>query len=83
MHEFGSVMIDGYGNYRTYLKGVIDKLKIDLNVFQAGKYKSFVEPFTRTDMSEEDKEASGRWLEALWAAYQGDVVAARKIVKYC
>jgi len=77
MHEFGTVMIDGYGNYRTYLKGVIDKLRIDLNVFQAGKYKSFVEPFTRTDMSEEDKEASGRWLEALWAAYQGDVVEAR------
>ncbi len=77
LHELGVVYVDGYGYYRTYLKGIIDKLKIDLNVFRVGKYKSFVEPFLREDMSEADREASKRWLDALWAAYTSDVSAER------
>lgn len=79
LHELGVVYIDGYGYYRTYLKGVIDKLKIDLNVFRVGKYKSFVEPFIRDDMSEADRQASKRWLDSLWSAYTSDVGAARDL----
>ncbi len=79
LHELGVVFIEGFGYYRTYLKGVIEKLKVDLNVFRVGKYKSFVEPFIREDMSEADREASKRWLEALWSAYTNEVGAARDI----
>jgi protease-4 len=77
MHKFGVVVIDGYGYFRTYFKSALDKLSIDLNIFRVGEYKSFVEPFIRDDMSEQDKEASQRWLEALWSGYQTDVVEAR------
>jgi len=79
LHELGVVYIDGYGYYRTYLKGVIDKLKVDLNVFRVGKYKSFVEPFIRDDMSEADRQASKRWLDTLWSIYKDDVGTARRI----
>jgi protease-4 len=79
MHEFGALVIEGFGYYRIYLKGVIDKLKIDLNVFRVGKYKSFVEPFIRDDMSEEDKVASERWLGSLWSVYTRDIEAARDL----
>ncbi len=77
LNNLGILMIDGFGYYRTYLKGAIEKLKIDLNVFRVGKYKSFVEPFIRDDMSDEDKEASRRWLSVLWRTYQNDVEQAR------
>ena len=77
LHELGTLIIDGFGYYRTYFKGAIDKLKIDMNIFRVGKYKSFVEPFTRDDMSEEDKEASRRWVTTLWDAYQRDIEKAR------
>ena len=77
LNDLGMLIIDGFGYYRTYLKGAIDKLKIDLNVFRVGKYKSFVEPFIRDDMSDEDKEASRRWLTVLWQIYQTDVEIAR------
>ncbi|MDP6673953.1 MAG: signal peptide peptidase SppA [Gammaproteobacteria bacterium] len=79
LHDLGVVYIDGYGYYRTYLKGVIEKLNIDLNVFRVGKYKSFVEPFIRDDMSAADREASQRWLDALWSAYKNDVSTARQL----
>lgn len=77
LHEFGALIIEGFGYYRAYLKDVIEKLKIDLNVFRVGKYKSFVEPFTRNDMSDEDRVASERWLGSLWSVYTRDIQAAR------
>jgi len=79
LHSLGVVYIDGYGYFRTYLKGIIEKLKVDLNVFRVGKYKSFVEPFIRDDMSAADREASKRWLDTLWSIYKDDVGKARQI----
>ncbi len=79
LNEFGVVYIDGYGYFRTYLKGILDKLKVDLNVFRVGKYKSFVEPYIRDDMSPADREASKRWLDVLWSAYKNDVGTARHL----
>jgi protease-4 len=79
MHDFGLVMIEGYGYFKAYFSDAIDKLKVDVNVFRVGEFKSFVEPYLRNDMSEEDKEASRRWLEGLWAIYKRDVIAGREI----
>lgn len=73
----GLVLIEGYGYYRSFLKGVIDKLAIDVNVFRAGKFKSYTDQFSRSDMSAQEQEESLAWLNALWAQYQQGVVAAR------
>ena len=79
MHPFGAVYLEGFGYFRAYFREALDNLRIDMNVFRVGQYKSFVEPFTRNDMSEEDAEAARRWLEALWAVYREDVAEARGI----
>jgi len=79
LNDLGMVYVDGFGYYRTFLKSVLDKLRIDINVFRVGEYKSFVEPFIRDDMSEDDKRASRQWLQSMWSAYQRDIVAARKL----
>jgi len=73
----GLVLIDGFGYYRTFLKGVIDKLAVDVNVFRAGKFKSYTDQFSRSDMSQQEEEESLAWLNALWAQYQDGVTAAR------
>lgn len=75
----GLVLIDGFGYYRTFLKGVIDKLQVDVNVFRAGKFKSYTDQFSRSDMSETEEEESLAWLNALWAQYQAGIVKARKL----
>jgi protease-4 len=77
MHDFGLVMIEGFGYFKTYFADAIENLKVDVNVFRVGEFKSFVEPYLRNDMSEEDKVAAERWLNALWTAYQRDVTVAR------
>ncbi|MFL6620137.1 MAG: signal peptide peptidase SppA [Povalibacter sp.] len=75
----GFVFIEGYGYYRTFLKGAIDKLDVDVNIFRAGKFKSFTDQYSRSDMSETEREESLAWLTALWAQYQTAVTQARGI----
>jgi protease-4 len=73
----GLVLIEGFGYYRTFLKGMIDKLAVDVHVFRAGKFKSFTDQFSRTDMSEQEEQESMAWLNALWSQYQAGVTSAR------
>ncbi|RMF95479.1 MAG: signal peptide peptidase SppA [Gammaproteobacteria bacterium] len=77
LHEFGAVWLEGFGRYRAYFREALDKLRVDVNVFRVGEYKSFVEPFLRDDMSEEDRRSSERWLRGLWQGWLAGVRAAR------
>ncbi|NQV87773.1 MAG: signal peptide peptidase SppA, partial [Woeseiaceae bacterium] len=54
-----------------------DKLRVDWNVFRVGTHKSYAEPYTRMDMSPEDRESRMRLIEQFWTMYQDDVELAR------
>ncbi|HTY50393.1 MAG TPA: signal peptide peptidase SppA [Steroidobacteraceae bacterium] len=79
LDPLGYVLIDGYSRYRMYYKDVLAKLGVDINVFRVGQYKSAVEEYTRSDMSQQDREESLAYLDALWSAYQQSVSAARHL----
>ncbi len=70
LDPMGEVVIEGFERYRTYLKGALEKLSIDMHLFRVGMYKSAAETYTRTDMSKEDREESLSYLTALWNGYQ-------------
>ena len=69
MHPFGEVMLSGYGRFRDYYAGLIEKLKVNVHVFRVGTYKSYVEPYTRNDMSEAAKQANLEMVDSLWSRY--------------
>ncbi len=77
MHPEGMVFLQGYGGFRSYYKDAIDTLRLDWNVFRVGTHKSFVEPYTRMDMSPEDRESRTRLIGQFWTMFQQDVEAAR------
>lgn len=77
MHTEGIVFLQGYGGYRNYFRDAIEHLRIDWNVFRVGTHKSFVEPYTRMDMSPEDRESRMNLISQFWAMYREDVIAAR------
>ncbi|MCW5570032.1 MAG: signal peptide peptidase SppA, partial [Steroidobacteraceae bacterium] len=79
LDPLGFVLIDGYDRFVMYYKGALEKLGIDMNVFRVGAYKSAVEPFTRTDMSPQDREESLAYLGAMWNGYQEQVAKARRL----
>lgn len=65
----GWVLLTGYGFYRQYFAEGLDKLGVDVNLIRVGEYKSAMEPFIRSDMSQEDREASEYLLGDLWQRY--------------
>lgn len=73
----GMVLIEGYGYFRNFLKGLIDKVAADVHVFRAGKFKSYTDQFSRSDMSDQEREESLAWLNAIWGQYQEAVTQAR------
>jgi protease-4 len=77
LDPFGIVFVDGFEYFRMYFKEALDKLAVEVNVFKVGKYKSFTESYTRSDMSPEEREESLAWLKVLWSAYQQDVQKVR------
>lgn len=79
MHRDGFMLLNGFGVYRNYYKNAIDKLQIDWNVFKVGTHKAYVEPYTRDDMSDENRESMRSLLDQLWASYTSDVQQARQL----
>ncbi len=61
MPPSGTLIITGVRAEVTFYKGLLDKLGIQFDALQFGKYKGAVEPFTRSELSEPLRES----LEAL------------------
>ena len=77
LHPMGEVMLAGYGAFRNYYQGLFDELKVNVHVFRVGTYKAFVEPYTRSDMSEAAKVASQATIDSLWTRFVDRVAANR------
>ncbi|MET0356689.1 MAG: signal peptide peptidase SppA, partial [Cellvibrio sp.] len=79
LHPMGEVELNGYGRYITYYKTALEKLGVNVHVFRSGKYKDYVEPYLRDNMSDESREHNAQWLNALWAQYTSTVESQRKL----
>lgn len=77
IHNFGAVILQGFGRYRMYYREGIDKLGLDVHIWRVGTYKSAVEPFLLNGMSDNAKEANREWLGDLWRIYLDEAAAAR------
>ncbi|MDX1480746.1 MAG: signal peptide peptidase SppA [Woeseiaceae bacterium] len=77
MHPDGVFLPQGIGLYSNYFAEAIDKLEIDWNVFRVGTHKSAVEPFTRMEMSAEDRASRQSLADQLWDMFQEGVAAGR------
>lgn len=81
LNEMGTLYLTGFGVYRSYYKGMLDKLKAEFNIFRVGEYKDAVEPFIRQDMSPESREHIGTWITQLWQRYTGIIETHRSLNK--
>jgi protease IV len=75
----GILELNGANFDFAFFKGTLDKLEIIPEVFKVGKYKSAVEPFTRTEMSEENREQSLALLESIYGHFISEVSDSRNI----
>lgn len=77
MHPQGVAIIEGYSSFPIYFRGLLDRLGVTVNIFRVGEFKSAIEPFERSDMSEADYEARSYLFGDLWNAYTAAAESAR------
>ncbi|MXO94944.1 signal peptide peptidase SppA [Erythrobacter aquimaris] len=80
MNPLGGAVVAGPGGHRLYYKGLIDRLNVNARVYRVGTYKSAVEPYTQTAMSEPARENARALYGALWEEWQANVKKARPAV---
>ena len=74
-------MIDLHGLAATpmFYKEALDKLGIEIQVFKVGTYKSAVEPFILTGMSDENREQVSSYLNDLWSTIGNEMAQSRNV----
>lgn len=82
MSPMGGTLFMGPGGSQLYYKGLIDKLGVNAHVYRVGKYKSFVEPYTRADASPEAKEENLKLYGVLFGQWQEAIAKARPKAKF-
>src|SRR5690606_30385774 len=77
--SMGDFEWNGFSVEYDFYKGTLDKLEIKPLVFRVGEYKSAVEPFLRTNMSEESRLQMKELVEGVTNHYLNKVSTSRGI----
>lgn len=73
------LMLMGLGSNLVFYKDLLDKIGVQAEIIKVGKYKSAVEPFTRTEVSEANREQISAYMNSLWGTMLKDISASRHI----
>ena len=79
MNNQGILDIHGCVAVPMFYKRALDKLGIEMQVFKVGTFKSAVEPYILTEMSDANRLQMTRMVEGLWQSAEQDIVATRNI----
>lgn len=75
----GNLDWSGFNVQLAFVKGTLDKLDIEPQVFYAGKFKSATEPFRTDKMTPENKLQTREWLNDLYQYFLVKTSESRKI----
>ena len=76
---YGAIFMPGLASQPMFLTGAFEKFGLGVQVTRVGKYKSAVEPFTRKDMSPENRAQTKKLLDDLWSDIVTTVERARSL----
>jgi len=79
LNPVGEVYFKGLGMSIMYFKNLMDKLKIKMNVFYVGKFKSATEPFRSDHMSPENRLQLKTFLNGMFSQMVEDIARNRKL----
>jgi protease IV len=75
----GSVLLEGFANYRSYYRDALDQLGVDVHLIRVGQYKSAGEPYILNRASDAAKEADLFWMGGIWNEFLDEIAAMRKL----
>ena len=79
LNTVGSVAWDGMSAQKNYYTRLLDKIGVEMQILKVGTFKSAVEPYFRTSMSEEDRQQTEQYLDGIWSEIKNAVAEKLKI----
>ena len=67
----------GFSRVRLYQKDFFENIKVNMNVYAAGDFKSGPEGYTRNDMSDTDRFAWLEFVTPIWEKYKSKMETGR------
>ncbi len=80
LNPFGMMEFKGLYTERLYFKDFQEKSGFKMEVVRLGKYKSAVEPFLDSEMSDDNREQISVYLNSLWNEMKLDISKSRNIL---
>lgn len=78
LNPIGMLDWSGMASEPIFFKETLEKIGVRMQVFKVGTFKSAVEPFTQTQMSEPNRLQVTSYLGSIWNTMLQDVAASRK-----
>lgn len=75
----GNINWHGIGSQPMFVKDLLAKFGVKMQVIKVGKYKSATEMFTEEKMSDANREQTQRYIQSLWDNMCKDVSKSRNI----
>lgn len=75
----GSLDIHGFSVSPMFYKGLFDKVGVEMQIFKVGTFKSAVEPYINTEMSDANREQVKSYITDMWKTISKDITDTRKI----
>ena len=75
----GSIAWQGLSSQTIFFKDLLKKIGVEMEIFKVGTYKSAVEPFIATEMSDANREQVSTFLHSIWGRLLEDISASRSI----
>lgn len=79
LNPVGNADIHGVGMQTPFFTGLLDKLGVKIQVVKVGTYKSAVEPFILTSMSEAARRQNQVYVDSIWNFYANTIAANRDV----
>ena len=79
LNSVGSLAWDGLSAQKLYYKRALDNIGVEMQILKVGSFKSAVEPYFRTSMSEADRKQTEQYLAGLWDEMRGAVASSRQL----
>jgi len=77
--SYYGIETSGFSRKREYMQDFYNNIKLDYEIFSAGDFKSGPEPYTRMNMSENDKIAWNAFANPLWNTYKQKMESGRDL----
>ncbi len=78
-HDGGINMFNGLSSQMIFLKDILDRLGINMQLIRHGKYKSAGEMFVRSSSSKENLEQNTAMVNSMWDSWAADIAVSREM----